>query len=87
MRSKQQSKTSDHDQDDLDNTRDALIIRCTRAEAQAIREVAKRERRTITGFVLHVVMNYIGTRETVLKKVREKLDAAKEDRHAKGHAT
>lgn len=33
-----------------------LAIRCTPAEAEAIREAAKQERRTITGFVMNAVM-------------------------------
>ncbi len=39
--------------------RTALLVRCTEAEAQQIREAAKRERRTISGYVLHAVMNRI----------------------------
>ena len=69
-----------------ENTRAALLIRCTKADAEAIRKVAKRERRTISGFIMHVVMNYIGNRESVLKKVQEKIDATKQERQAKGHA-
>lgn len=34
----------------------ALVIRCTSDEAAAIREASKRERRTITAFVMIAVM-------------------------------
>jgi uncharacterized protein (DUF1778 family) len=33
--------------------RSALLIRCTEEEAVAIREAAQRERRTISGYILH----------------------------------
>ena len=66
--------------------RTALLIRCSKADAETIRQVAKREHRTISGFMMHVVMNYIGNRDSVLQKVREKIDAAKREMHAKGHA-
>jgi hypothetical protein len=41
--------------------RDALLIRCTAEEAELIRNAAQRERRTISGFILHAVMNRITT--------------------------
>ena len=36
--------------------RATLLIRCTREEAEAIRHAAKREHRTISGYVLNAVM-------------------------------
>jgi uncharacterized protein (DUF1778 family) len=39
--------------------RAALLIRCTEEEAKQIREAAQHERRTISGYVLHAVMNRI----------------------------
>lgn len=39
--------------------RTALLIRCTEEEAKAIREAAKLQRRTVSAFVLHAVMNRI----------------------------
>ena len=40
-------------------SRTALLIRCTEEEATAIREAARRERRTVSAFVLNAVMNRI----------------------------
>src|SRR5579872_4766027 len=37
--------------------RTALLVRCTAGEAAAIRAAAKGERRTLSGFILHAVMN------------------------------
>ena len=34
-----------------------LLICCTREEAERIRTAAKRERRSISGFVMHAVMS------------------------------
>lgn len=55
--------------------RTALLIRCTNEEAEAIRNAAGRERRTVSSFVLNAVMNRIAiqnrTREMV-QKVRNK---------------
>jgi uncharacterized protein (DUF1778 family) len=39
--------------------RAALLIRCTREEADLIRNAARHERRTVSGFILHAVMNRI----------------------------
>ncbi len=47
--------------------RTALLIRCSREEAEKIRESAKRERRTVSGYVLHAVMNRIANQEKVLR--------------------
>ena len=43
--------------------RTALLIRCSQEEAEKIREAAKRERRTLSGYVLHTVLNRIPNRE------------------------
>ncbi len=40
----------------------AILIRCTREEADMIREAAAIERRTLSGFVLNAVMNRIKVR-------------------------
>lgn len=37
--------------------RTALLIYCTREEAEQIKLAAKRERRTISGYVMNAVMN------------------------------
>jgi hypothetical protein len=34
----------------------ALVIRCSREEAEKIREMAKRERRTLSGYLLNAVL-------------------------------
>ena len=39
--------------------RTAILIRCSCEEAAKIREMAKRERRTLSGFVLHTLMSRI----------------------------
>ena len=45
--------------------RTALLIRCTEEEANAIREAAKLQRRTVSGFVIHAVMNRIAVQHRV----------------------
>ncbi len=47
--------------------RTALLIRCTEDEARQIREKAKLERRTISGFVLHAVMSRITSQSRALE--------------------
>jgi uncharacterized protein (DUF1778 family) len=47
------------------NGRTALLIYCTEQEADRIRAAAKRERRTISGFVMNAVMTRIGVRERI----------------------
>ena len=39
--------------------RTALLVRCTEQEAEMIRAAARRERRTISGFILNAVMNRV----------------------------
>jgi uncharacterized protein (DUF1778 family) len=39
--------------------RTALLVRCSQEEAAMIREAAKHERRTISGFILNAVLNRI----------------------------
>jgi len=43
--------------EDKPRDRTALLIYCTKEEAEQIRIAAKRERRTISGFVINAVMN------------------------------
>jgi uncharacterized protein (DUF1778 family) len=45
--------------------RAALLIRCTEDEAAAIRQAATQERRTVSGFVLHAVMNRITVQQRI----------------------
>ena len=40
----------------MSGKRTALLVRCSEEEAQAIREAAKRERRTLSGFMLNAVL-------------------------------
>ena len=40
--------------------RTALLMRCSWEEAETIRATAKRERRTVSGYVLHAVFSRIG---------------------------
>ena len=41
------------------NARTALLVRCTEEEAETVREAAKRERRTISGYILNSVLHRI----------------------------
>ncbi|HZE25872.1 MAG TPA: DUF1778 domain-containing protein [Terriglobales bacterium] len=43
--------------------RTALLIRCSKEEADKIRAAAKRERRTVSGFVLFAVLSRIANQE------------------------
>lgn len=54
--------------------RTALLIRCTSEEAELIREAAKAERRTISGYVLHSILQRIAVRNKTQKQFRERLD-------------
>lgn len=56
-------------QDDPDS-RAALLIRCTKAEATAIREATQAERRTISGFILNLVQNHVDTQERVRQRMQ-----------------
>jgi uncharacterized protein (DUF1778 family) len=47
--------------------RAALLVRCTEEEARQIRQAARLERRTISGYVLHAVMNRIAAQSTQRK--------------------
>ena len=47
--------------------RTALLIHCSEEEARQIREAAHFERRTISGYVLHAVMNRIASQATQRK--------------------
>jgi hypothetical protein len=50
--------------------RAALLIRCSPAEAEMIRNAAKQERRPISGYVLNSVVRRIGFQ----KRTQEKLE-------------
>lgn len=44
----------------METERTALLIRCSREEAERIRNAARRERRTVSGYVLNAVLTRIG---------------------------
>ena len=46
-------------------SRTALLVRCSEQEAEAIREAARRERRTISGFILNAVLNRIANQKRI----------------------
>jgi uncharacterized protein (DUF1778 family) len=45
--------------------RTALLIRCSEEEAEAIRETAKQQRRTVSSFVIGAVMNRVSVQRAV----------------------
>jgi uncharacterized protein (DUF1778 family) len=51
--------------------RTALLVRCSEEEAEAIREAARRERRTISGFILNAVLNRMGHQKKIENWRRE----------------
>jgi uncharacterized protein (DUF1778 family) len=55
--------------------RTALLIRCSQEEAEKIRQAAKRERRTLSGYVLHAVMSRIASQEALLLRTGRMRDA------------
>jgi uncharacterized protein (DUF1778 family) len=46
----------------------ALLVRCTDEEADTIRHAAKSEHRTVSGYILDVVMNRIEARQKLLRE-------------------
>lgn len=55
----------------MPDKRTALLIHCSDEEARQIREAARRERRTISGYVLHAVMNRLASQATHRKALAE----------------
>jgi uncharacterized protein (DUF1778 family) len=51
----------------MGDKRTALLIHCSNEEAQQIREAARRERRTISGYVLHAVMSRLASQASQRK--------------------
>ncbi len=49
--------------------RSALLLRCTTEEADMIREAANREHRTISGYIMNVVMSRIRNRDTAVQRM------------------
>jgi hypothetical protein len=46
----------------MSSERTALLIRCSKEEAEKIQTAAKRERPTLSGYVLHTVLSRIAIR-------------------------
>jgi uncharacterized protein (DUF1778 family) len=47
------------------NNRSALLVRCSAEEAEAIRQAAHHERRTIRGFILNAVLKRIANQKRI----------------------
>lgn len=64
-------------------SRTALLIHCSQEEADRIREAARRERRTISGFVLNAVLWRLAVENRVTAR-REARQAGIEERERSG---
>jgi uncharacterized protein (DUF1778 family) len=53
----------------MNKNRTAVLVRCSLEEADAIRRAAKRERRSISGFVLNAVMNRIASQHAIQERL------------------
>jgi hypothetical protein len=51
------------------SARAALLINCSKAQAAAVRERAELERRTVSGYVLNIVLRAVALEETVFARV------------------
>jgi uncharacterized protein (DUF1778 family) len=58
-------------------------VRCSAEEAEAIREAATRERRTISGFILNAVLNRIANQKKIEQALRK---APRGDKQARAAA-
>ena len=54
-----------------------LFLRCTDEEAEQIRAAAKREHRTVSGYILHAVLNRIEAREQMLREAHNRAQSPK----------
>ena len=59
----------------------AVFVRCTEQEAEKIRQTARAERRTLSGFVLNAVFSHIAMRERLLAE-QEQLKPKGTDRES-----
>jgi len=50
----------------MESQRTAILVRCTEEDANRIRSAARRERRTLSGYILNAVLNRIESRERAL---------------------
>ena len=57
-----------------DENRTALLVRCTPGEADLIREAARREHRTLSGYILNVLMSRIQHRDEMPANLPEELE-------------
>lgn len=48
--------------------RSALLIRCSAEEAKKIRQAAKEDHRTLSAFILNIVMRHVEVRETLKRR-------------------
>ena len=60
--------------------RTALLIRRSREEAEKIRAAAKRERRTVRGYVLNAVLSRIAFSEQVRRPLRNRWSSRQRNR-------
>jgi uncharacterized protein (DUF1778 family) len=58
------------------NDRTALLIYCSQEERALIRHAAKRERRTISGFVMNAVMVRLDVESRIQERHRKRDEAA-----------
>ena len=56
----------------MKDARTALLVRCSEEEAETIREAAKRERRTISGYILHSVLARIANQKKLENEWRKR---------------
>lgn len=56
-----------------DHHRTSLLVRCSQEEAQLIRDAARRERRTLSGYFINTVLQRIASRKQVLENMPEAL--------------
>jgi uncharacterized protein (DUF1778 family) len=49
----------------------AIFVRCTEQEAEKVRQTARAERRTLSGFVLNAVFSHIAMRDRLLAEREE----------------
>ena len=57
----------------MKDNRSALLVRCTSEEADLIREAAKREHRTLSGYILNATMGRIQHREELVERLPEEV--------------
>jgi hypothetical protein len=60
----------------VDKARTALLIHCSAEEAERIRAAAKRERRTISGYVINAVLSRLEYQSHVEKRLDRSLREA-----------